>query len=330
LIKEIKELVMKSSEEEVKSLLFHILLRISMEQNDEDLVKDLKSTYSNFLNYKDEQKQLEDEKDYKAAHVVFGDSSSGSLKIALRDMRLLNEEKIIHFSDNFSIGPVWKLEEDKGLAQRHKWLMNHLNMDEDYLFNYQNVFKETLFKIKSIPEQVYIFIWFGENADEQTALRYVLYLLKGRTNNIFLIHTTNSADTPIHTNEIEPNQLKMIYESSRTGQHLTQEERENYEQEWLTLSNCKGNLRVWENEALCLVDDDYYDDYILQTAKKLQLERRFLKSARLIGEIIGNLNQSIGDQYFEYRLIHLIFKGVFEMEGVPKAMRFYSVKLREV
>ncbi|KPN96256.1 DUF1835 domain-containing protein [Lysinibacillus sp. ZYM-1] len=330
MITEIKELVIKSSEEEVKSLLFHILLRISMEQNDEDLVKDLKSTYSNFLNYKDEQKQLEDEKDYKAAHVVFGDSSSGSLKIALRDMRLLEEEKIIHFSDNFSIGPVWKLEEDKGLAQRHKWLMNHLNMDEDYLFNYQDVFKETIAKIKSIPEQVNIFIWFGENADEQTALRYVLYLLKGKTNNIFLIHTTNLGDTPIHTSEIEPNQLKMIYERSRTGQHLKQEERENYEQEWLTLSNCKGNLRVWGNEALCLVDDDYYDDYILQTAKKLQLERRFLKSARLIGEIIGNLNQSIGDQYFEYRLIHLIFKGVFEMEGVPKAMRFYSVKLREV
>gem|GEM_PF-6483236 len=56
MIKEIKDLVMESSEDEVKSLLFQILLRISTEQNDDDLVKDLKSTYSNFLRYNKEKK----------------------------------------------------------------------------------------------------------------------------------------------------------------------------------------------------------------------------------------------------------------------------------
>ncbi len=45
---------MESSEDEVKSLLFQILLRMSTEQNDDDLVKDLKSTYSNFLRYNKE------------------------------------------------------------------------------------------------------------------------------------------------------------------------------------------------------------------------------------------------------------------------------------
>ncbi|MFJ7698982.1 DUF1835 domain-containing protein [Lysinibacillus fusiformis] len=130
MIKEIKEQVMGSSEDEVKSLLFQILLRMSTEQNDEDLIKDLKSTYSNFLRYKKEQKQLEDAKDFKVAHIVFGDSPSGSLKNALSDMKVLDEEKIIHFSDKFSVGPVWKLEEDTGLTLRYKWLMNHLNLDE--------------------------------------------------------------------------------------------------------------------------------------------------------------------------------------------------------
>lgn len=54
-----------------------------------------------------------------------------------------------------------------------------------------------------------------------------------------------------------------------------------------------------------------------------------MKSARLIGEIIGHLNQKISDEFFEYRLIQLVLNGVFEIEGVPKAMRFYSVKLHE-
>jgi len=41
------------------------------------------------------------------------------------------------------------------------------------------------------------------------------------------------------------------------------------------------------------------------------------------------LDQRIGDEYFEYRLVHLVVKGAFEIEGVPRAMRFYSVKLRQ-
>ncbi len=70
MIKEIKDLVMESSEDEVKSLLFQILLRISTEQNDDDLVKDLKSTYSNFLRYNKEKKS-EDAKHFKFAHVGY-------------------------------------------------------------------------------------------------------------------------------------------------------------------------------------------------------------------------------------------------------------------
>lgn len=67
-----------------------------------------------------------------------------------------------------------------------------------------------------------------------------------------------------------------------------------------------------------------------QTAQRFVLS--LLKNKKndiLIGEIIGHLNQRIGDEYFEYRLIQLVLKGVFEIEGVPKAMRFYSVKLHE-
>ncbi|WP_155592192.1 DUF1835 domain-containing protein [Lysinibacillus cavernae] len=337
MIRELKEFVLESSEDEVKSLLFQMLLRISIEeQNEQDLAKDLKKFYRDFLIFKQEQNKLENEKDYQAVHVVFGDSSSGSLKLALKDME---EEKVICLSDNFSIGPIWKLEEEEGLAQRHKWLMNHINIDEDYLFKYQYVFKNTLLQIHAIPEHVRIIIWAGENSDEQTALRYVLYLLKDRANNIIFINTTtnynkyftktNLALPPKHTGEVASDKLRKIYERNRSSQPLSQEERKKYEHDWLTLSNDRDNLRVWENKRICNVDEDYYDDYIIHTAKRLHVERNFLKSARLIGEIIGHLNQAIGDQYFDYRLIHLILQGVFEIEGVPKAMRFYSVKLRK-
>ncbi|MCM3576276.1 DUF3658 domain-containing protein [Mesobacillus subterraneus] len=88
---------------------------------------------------------------------------------------------------------------------------------------------------------------------------------------------------------------------------------------------------MWESKEIKSVEETYYDDYIISKAKKLHKERKnndFMKSARLIGEVIGYLNQYIGDEYFEYRVRHLIMNGVFEIEGVPKAMRFYSVRLK--
>lgn len=43
---------------------------------------------------------------------------------------------------------------------------------------------------------------------------------------------------------------------------------------------------------------------------------------------MGHLDQYIGDHFFEYRVRRLIVNGVFDLEGVPKAMRYYSIKIR--
>lgn len=53
-----------------------------------------------------------------------------------------------------------------------------------------------------------------------------------------------------------------------------------------------------------------------------------MKSARLIGDLLGHLEHSEEDVFLEYRIRSLICKGVFEIKGTPKAMRYYSVKLR--
>ena len=43
---------------------------------------------------------------------------------------------------------------------------------------------------------------------------------------------------------------------------------------------------------------------------------------------MGHLNQYIGAQFIEYRVIRLIMNGVLDMEGVPTAMRHYSIKIK--
>ncbi len=346
LIDELKRILKNSPDDEVKSLLFQILLRINMLEETEEytegqFVTDLKKTYNDFLNYKRNQTDLKNNKDYKVVHILFGDSASGSLKRALKEMELQDEEKVISFSDMFSIGPVWQLHDEVGLNQRYKWIKNHLIFDDDYLDEYQHNFNITTSLINSIPKNTTIIIWVGENSHEQTALRYVLYLLKDKNYEIFLLNTTkqfknqfNIPDTdcyPLHTGEIISEKLRIIYEKCRNIPPVNQEQRKKFEEEWRELTSTQEVLRVWENKKVKSVDESYYDDYIINKAKKLHKERKnneFMKSARLIGEVIGYLDQYIGDVYFEYRVRHLIMNGVFEIEGVPKAMRFYSVRLK--
>lgn len=40
-----------------------------------------------------------------------------------------------------------------------------------------------------------------------------------------------------------------------------------------------------------------------------------MKSVRLIGEVLGHLEQYVGDAFMEYRLKKLIEAGIFEYEG---------------
>ncbi|WP_371017204.1 DUF1835 domain-containing protein [Pseudalkalibacillus sp. JSM 102089] len=309
--------------------------------SDTQLVKDLRKACNSFLEYKTNQINREDVIRYQAVHIVFGASLSGSLNIVFKKMKLKDTEKIISFSDLLSIGPVWRLHEKIGLRKRYEWLKNHINFDDEDIDNYQKNFNDTTLEISAIPENTPIIIWMGHNAHEQTALRYVLYLLKGKTNDVSLIDattkfkdlfvTTDTKYTLLHTGEIPPEKLELIYKSNSQNSPLSQEERKQFEEQWEALSTKQELLRIWKNSEICHVDEAYYDDYIINVAKRLHNEQEqdgFMKSARVIGEIIGHLDQYIGDQYIEYRLRNLILDGSLEIQGIPKAMRYYSVKPR--
>ena len=102
-------------------------------------------------------------------------------------------------------------------------------------------------------------------------------------------------------------------------------------QEWDSLANKQEVLRIWQNGEIQSVADNFYDQYIINTAKRLhnkQKNKDFMKSAMLIGEVLAHLGQYVGDLFLEYRVRHLIYNGLFDIKGIPKAMRYYSVKLR--
>ena len=59
-------------------------------------------------------------------------------------------------------------------------------MEEEY----EQRITKTLEEIDAIPGNVPIVIWNGENAEEQTAVRYFMYLLREKPNDVLLMNTS--------------------------------------------------------------------------------------------------------------------------------------------
>ncbi len=273
---------------------------------------------------------------------MFGDSVAAGLKMALRDMNLERKEPVIHFSDMFAIGPLWQLHTKEGRKQRTAWMKQHLSLEYDLFFEeeYERWFQHTLMRIESISGKEIVVIWCGENAHEQSGLRYVLYLLRDKANPIVAVNSTkahrelfgkkNIRYFVLHTGEIGPEKLRMMMEKKACHRALNQKEKKCLIQEWESLANDDAVLRIWEKEKVRNVQEDYFDANIMAAATRWHRQHgkdNWSKAARLIGEVYTHLEQYVGDYYLEYRLRALIQQGVFEAEGALSSVRNYSVRL---
>lgn len=273
---------------------------------------------------------------YETVHIVCGESPAGSLRVGLG-----YENKVIGFPDFFAVGPIWELDKEDVRKRRYEWLKDHLNYPDAFIEEeYERKYLKSLTEINCLKGDIPIVIWTAENANEQTGLRYLLYLLKEKANDVFLINTTiafqelfNTSEFQYyyyHTGEVVPEKLNTIYQKKLT-KPLTAEERTRLEKEWMTLSDTKEVVRIWEHNKIKAVNPNYFDELIITTAQNFhaqQREKDFIKSIRLIGEVYGQIANQVGDAFIEYRLRSLIYNGVFEIKGIPKGMRYYSVKLR--
>ncbi|WP_191561220.1 DUF1835 domain-containing protein [Metabacillus idriensis] len=268
-------------------------------------------------------------------HIVTSESAAGSLKVGLP-----RPKTVIGFQDNFSIGPLWMLDEKIGQVFRNEWLFEHINSEqEDY--EYVNKFTNTLLEIKDIPKQNPIYIWTADNSDEQIGFRFILYLLRDQPNEVFLINSSEHYDRYItskveeqrisHTSQIHPENIRLLFEHSNSMKPLSHRERSQYEKEWKRLSQTKEVLRLWDHKEIKDAPDYHYDLQIINVIEKLhrqQEKKDFIKTGLLIGEIINLMDDLISVFYLEYRIRHLIYIGVLELKGIPKSMRHYSVQMR--
>lgn len=268
-------------------------------------------------------------------HIVTPEYAAGPLRIGLERPKV-----VIGFPDFLSIGPLWKLDEKIGQKFRNEWLHENINFEQDD-YVYMNKFTNTLREIDDISDHVPIYIWYGNNADEQIGLRFILYLLRDKENDIFIINSTKLYQRYIAskvedqsvfcTGQIESKNLKLIFEKSIDGKPLSDKDRKLFNKEWEALSQSKEVLRLWMNDEIKEVPENHFDTFILQAVEKLHQEqenKEYISTARVIGEILQQMNEGIGDFFLEYRIRNLIYTGVLELKGIPKSTRHYSIRLR--
>ncbi|MFP3919162.1 DUF1835 domain-containing protein [Lysinibacillus telephonicus] len=267
-------------------------------------------------------------------HIVISEFTAGSLRVALK-----RPKKVIGFPDSFSIGPLWRLNEKIGQSFRSQWLYENIN-DELDDYEYEQKFINTLLEIENISEHVPIYLWYGNNAEEQTGLRFILYLLKDKKNEIYLINSTlvyekvtayKIEEQPIfHTGQIEPEFLRLIFDETTKNIPLTVEERIRFHKEWKSLSKSKDVLRLFIEGEIREVPENYFDSIILETIDNLhkkQGSKEFLKTGDVIVEIITKMDEMVNLYFLEYRIRYLIYSGALELQGIPKSIRHYRVKL---
>jgi hypothetical protein len=268
-----------------------------------------------------------------AVHLVSSSSTAGALRVGLD-----RPKTVIGFQDFFSIGPLWKMDQKVGQDFRHKWLNENINVEQDE-YELQNNFTKTLLEIEDIPEYDPIYIWTANNGSEQTGLRFLLHLLKEKDNEIFVINVTeqhhqwiDSNNEKLYSSMLHPDQLKLLLEKANLTAPLSFQERFQFQRQWEGLAQTKEILRLWKNRQVTSVAEDYFDALILKTVDHLHKEQQnkdFIKTIKVIGEALWEMDEMVGDCYLEYRIRHLIYNGFLELKGIPRSMRHYSVKLRD-
>lgn len=169
--------------------------------------------------------------------------------------------------------------------------------------------------------------WCCNNARELTALYYLCHHLPFHLIKIMNVSEHQALlDWDVRsTNEIGVEQAKMLNQLEE--RQLSESEYEHFQSEWQRLVDDSGDLRIMRQQV-CTKQVDYYDDIIKHLIDTtIPNEQGLVHTARIVGEMLGNTAQCIGDTFFHERLKHVIMREGLEIIGTFKEMRDYQIKV---
>ena len=132
-INQLKQAISKLDEREAKALLNLIFIRSEQCEEDE-MIRNLQSMKKSLIEGSRNEEKIEH---LQTVHIVFSDSSAGTLKVAFRNTSYAKSEEIIVLPDILSVGPIESLHTKKGIENRFQWFKENYHADINNLEEYK-------------------------------------------------------------------------------------------------------------------------------------------------------------------------------------------------
>ncbi|MWV42427.1 DUF1835 domain-containing protein [Paenibacillus sp. HJL G12] len=276
-------------------------------------------------------------------HVAFNCSAAGSLKVARSTVGQNASSNVLAWEDNFSYGPIFRIHNHESYLERQNWLSGHIVGERFPFVSLEHQMLHIMKQLNGIPDHLRIYLWSGNNAHEQVSLRLALYALRGKLNDVHIVNVSqiyteidHHFDTePLSLNQVPLEALQEMLKEIASLPPIDEQTKNMLIKEWEILSETTGTLRTWEDGKIVDLEENAFDEAILQTIRMLQKENQeqggdgFVKAHILLGRLFERkLCDSF--QYLEYRIWHLIDSGLLEHKGLPTNYSMYSVRLRDM
>ncbi|MFG0211942.1 DUF1835 domain-containing protein [Brevibacillus porteri] len=274
-------------------------------------------------------------------HICFGLSAYGTLRSVFRKQNLLQRDSIICIEDDFSVGPLHQLETTTGMNERVDWTLSFFRKTEPISVEDLTIVKESLLRSLTFPSQIpdgsNVILWHGQNASDSIGISYAIYMLRDKNISFQAIDVTAfSIDCDYKVRDLDGNEVSYVWKSAgalppdwvmdtyQVKKNMPVPLIQSLILEWEKWSHSdKSMLRVYKQGEVLEVSEDYYDALILEHASK-----EFQKAARVIGTVMGESDQCIGDTYLIYRVHELIKQGLLQYQGELMPLRRLEIRLK--
>lgn len=121
----------------------------------------------------------------KVIHISFGDSAYENLKNVFHKSNKHQNEQIICINEDFSVGPIYKLDSNKGVQERKQWLKEvltktGLTIDKDFLDWIETILKRNSQIALEVPANSKVILWHGNNTSDKIGMRFIAFLLQNK------------------------------------------------------------------------------------------------------------------------------------------------------
>ncbi|MDD3337522.1 MAG: DUF3658 domain-containing protein [Lachnospiraceae bacterium] len=183
---------------------------------------------------------------------------------------------------------------------------------EEELYETADVYIKELERLmKYLEDDEEIRIWYSKSAYSLCGLYYVCKLLFHYQNRVYLVELPeyrvigNTIISYQNWGEIAAEEFASFIEKQR---EINKHEIKQYATKWDELVEDNSFLRAEINNHVIGVGEDFYDFIIWK-----KLTEKPVKQARLIGDMLGYYQISVGDWWYAKRIQYFVDKGIIEV-----------------